>query len=420
MKKKRADHFKVALAALLCAATLCSCSAGVREPSYSYSDEVKSAAAAPATEPAEEAEAETVAPSDPPGSMAPTGEPEEAQDPGEAKEPAMESVEGVARLGDMVGLWQADALKNDIGRKVLVDTESEHNPYDLTWRYGPDVDRLNDCMNDPEWDAVYRSYVEACDWSLVFDASYYKNAFPMLAKLYHDDDALLLEHFQTQGVHEGRQASLGFNVAAYMENCDDALADAFGDNYECYYFYYMLNYGTEKKVDAENTEFLYPKWLTVELSHQQRDEHVHVNAYRYEDGVDPVEVHPELVALANYRAWYDAEHNLYAHDYGTMDETREDVNDCFHRTALPTYSENTHKWYHVNLGGEYEGFYTKYRISESHNEAMTRATQKWSGYSNPYTSDNPENTGGSDKATGYCCQFDIYSPAEPKSPWDLY
>lgn len=62
--------------------------------------------------------------------------------------------------------------------------------------------------------------------------------------------------------------------------------------------------------------------------------------------------------------------------------------------------------------------------SESHNEAMVRAAHHWAGYSNPYISDNPGNIGTSgketDKHTGYCAQFDIYSETAPKSPWDLY
>lgn len=53
--------------------------------------------------------------------------------------------------------------------------------------------------------------LNACDWSLVFDADYYKKAFPMLAVQYHQDNALLLEHFQTVGIHEGRQGSANFN-----------------------------------------------------------------------------------------------------------------------------------------------------------------------------------------------------------------
>ena len=52
------------------------------------------------------------------------------------------------------------------------------NPYDVEWDYGE----------------LYDAYIEEADWSLVFDAEYYKQAFPMLATLYHENDELLLEH----------------------------------------------------------------------------------------------------------------------------------------------------------------------------------------------------------------------------------
>lgn len=424
MKKNKMNGLKAMVITGICLAAFGGCGAGVSpdRPGHCFSDDVKPVVEAPVTEAVKEPEAETEAPSaSPEQAEKPAQEPETGKtEPEEPEEPEMSSVEGVARLGSLVGMYQMELFDADLGSPVLVDTESSHNPYDLTWRYGTEVNTLRRCLDDPEWDALYRSYVDACDWSLVFDADWYKNAFPMLAKLYHDDDALLLEHFQTQGVHEGRQASAGFNVAAYMENCGKSVADTFGDDYECYYFYYMLNHGTEKAVDAGNDQDEYSLWLTVELSLPQAIEHANVSSYRREDGVDPVEVHPELVALANYRAWYDAEHNMYGHDWCKMDETRGDSDDCFDRTSLPTWSENTDKWYHTSLKARFAGFYTHYRLSESHNEAMTRATQRWSGYSNPYISDNPDNTGKGDEKTGYCAQFDIYSAVEPISPRDLY
>ncbi len=155
-------------------------------------------------------------------------------------EPDSASVQSVARLGAFVGNYAMEAFCYNYGTWVFVDTESSHDPYDLTWRYGPDT-KHRDEVSDPAWDDLYEAYVDTCDWSLVFDADYYKKAFPMLAKLYHENDALLLEHFLTQGVHKGRQAGADFNVAACMENCDKALMEAFGENCECYYFYYMLN-----------------------------------------------------------------------------------------------------------------------------------------------------------------------------------
>lgn len=65
-----------------------------------------------------------------------------------------------------------------------VDMENGHNPYDVEWDYGE----------------LYDVYIEKSDWSLVFDADFYEEAFPALAFLYHYDEKLLLEHFQTVGI----------------------------------------------------------------------------------------------------------------------------------------------------------------------------------------------------------------------------
>ena len=68
-----------------------------------------------------------------------------------------------------------------------VDVTSE-NPYDIVWDYGEEYER----------------YVAACDWSLIWDYDFYVKTYPGLAALYHYDEALLLRHFQTVGIHEGR------------------------------------------------------------------------------------------------------------------------------------------------------------------------------------------------------------------------
>ena len=327
------------------------------------------------------------------------------------------SVQGVARLGELVGNYAMPSLYDFRDRHVVVDTESEHNPYDLTWRYGPETARQKE-MDRPEWDDLYESYVSACDWSLVFDAEYYKKAFPMLAKLYHEDDALLLEHFQTQGVHEGRQASAGFNVAAYMANCDKALVDAFGENYECYYFYYMLNQDTQSGVGTANSGGTYPRWLTVELSLQQSYEYRAVNDYRKDAGASPVELDPETVALANYRAWHDAEHNLYAHDWTTDPAYSDDVNDVLWRLSRDHFAENTVKWYHT--GTMYHGmFASRYAASESHYAAMVSRKYAYFGCSNPYWSDNSDNPFAENGSTGFVDQFDLFTEVQPKTPYEL-
>ena len=73
--------------------------------------------------------------------------------------------------------------------------------------------------------------------------------------------------------------------AAYQENCKKELRAAFGDHYECYYFYWMLNQDSQKDVAAGGG---YPLQLGVKMTSMQAEEFEKVNEYRAEVGVDPL------------------------------------------------------------------------------------------------------------------------------------
>lgn len=421
--KNMINEMKRALAAMLAAAAVAACLCGC---AGGYGDaEVRRPWHPPVSTASEDPAPGQTPEKAPSPSVTDTPVPVVPEKPSEA--PAVDSadagpdpagVQGVARLGGLVGNYAMDLYFSDMGNYVVVDTEDAHNPYDLTWRYGPDTDNFKEAAS-PEWDDLYESYVDACDWSLVFDEEYYKKAFPMLAKLYHDDGALLLEHFQTQGVHEGRQASARFNVAAYMENCDPALVEAFGEDYECYYFYYMLNQDSQSGVDTKNRGGSYPRWLTVELSLQQSYEYEAVNGYREDAGADPVKLDPETVALANYRAWHDAEHNLYAHDWTTDKTYGKDVDDVLWRLSRDHFAENTVKWYSTKKNVQYKGFAVRYANSESHYAAMVSEKYAYFGCSNPYWSDNPDNPFAKNGKTGFVGQFDMFTEIQPRTPYEL-
>ena len=186
-------------------------------------------------------------------------------------------------------------------KKGYVDTIEGENPYDVVWDYGSEYD----------------SYVDACDWSLVFDADYYMNTFPMLAMLYHYDEELLLQHFQTVGIHEGRQGSADFNVFAYLTNGSDEAWEAFEYNYEGYYFYYMLNYETEKDTNTTiNADGTTPKVQHEEIyTAAQLAELAAVNEYRAEIGIEPLTLDSEMCAMANYRAYVNAHDNWDGHEW---------------------------------------------------------------------------------------------------------
>lgn len=289
----------------------------------------------------------------------------------------------IEKISEMMSM-RADVERYNTDCLVYVD--SEHNPYDVTWDYGKDYQTFVDAVTD------------AGMWDVLFDAEFYKESYPMLAMLYHDDDQLLLEQFQTVGVHEGRQGSEAFNVASYMENCDQSLVDAFGDHYECYYFYWALNQKTESKVATESDG--HPLQMCVKLTMLQKLEFKHVNEYREEAGADPVELDPEFLAFANYRAWLDFTGDYTAHDW--LKQNADDAYDYLDVIGSETLTENTVCGKCSSKGPSVVGYYLKYRNSQEHYDAMVSKYAVYFGCSNAYW--------GPDDNDGYRqCQYDVYT-----------
>ncbi len=260
-------------------------------------------------------------------------------------------------------------LKSDVETDIticVVDVYDEHNPYDVVYNY----------------DVNYNAFVKACDWSLVFDADYYMEQFPMLAAQYHNDKALLLEHFQTLGIHEGRQGSASFNVGAYKANCDSKISNTFGDNYEGYYFYYMLNNNSEKSVTTTgNYKNQYKQILTA----CQDAELEGVNGYRAEVGAKAYPFNSELAAFAAYRGYINA-HDGYRHHDWFVDEANYDfLWSIVTRNNGNNLAENT--WYNTyayNVSGNTT--YAEYRKSEKHYKQMISTRYDIFGSSNIYHS----------------------------------
>ena len=67
------------------------------------------------------------------------------------------------------------------------------------------------------------------DYSAVFNADYYYNAYADLRSAIGYDREKLLQHFITFGMQEGRHGNAEFDVKAYMGNYPDLL-QAFGPN----------------------------------------------------------------------------------------------------------------------------------------------------------------------------------------------
>ena len=212
---------------------------------------------------------------------------------------------GLQDIAQLIGLKATVELYRSA---CVVDVDEGENPHDVTWDYGE----------------LYDAFVQEVDWSLLFDGDYYIETFPGLAHLYHKDKDLLLRHFQTVGIHEGRQGCQDFNVAAYQKNCGAEVREAFGDNYECYYFYYAMNQKTQKEIVSTGSE---KKQLTTKLTHMQQTELDNLNEYRAEVGAAPLEYDAELSALACYRAYIDALEDWDAHDWIEADENQDEIQD---------------------------------------------------------------------------------------------
>lgn len=319
----------------------------------------------------------------------------ESADVGGAGAEDMASVGSVARLAELYSVAKKLWLPKD-----YVDVDDDHNPYDYVWTYGS-----RHLEGDDAFGNLYASYVEACDWSLVFDAEYYKSAFPVLAHLYHGDGALLLEHFQTVGVREGRQGCTGFNVSAYMANCRGELSGAFGDASVCYYFYYMLNHAAEGSVGTDDPDGRYPLWRSVELTCAQQWELDAVNAYRAEVGAAPVVPDPELMALANYRAWANAEYRYRAHDW--VDDHQDECVELMDMLGTDGWSENMVVYYRsATADTKMADYADAYRDSEDHYKAMVNGKFHWFGVAHVYRHLGAE---------GYVNTFDVFSADASKT-----
>ena len=305
------------------------------------------------------------------------------KDSGKKDYSTIESISGIMGLKADV-----ESAKNiDL---CVVFTEDEHNPYDVVWDYGKD----------------YRKFVKAVDeagmWDVLFDIDFYTEHYPMLALLYHDDEDLLLEHFQTVGVHEGRQGSDAFNVAAYMENCDSRLIETFGENYECYYFYWALNQDSESGIDAQSDG--HPIQMTVKLTAVQSRELKKVNEYRDEVNADPVAIDPEFLAFANYRAWLDFTGDYQAHDW--FDSHHDELTRILKSIGATRIGENT-VYGEITSAGPYPiQYYSNYRNSKEHYNTMVSTDYTIFACSNTYwgPDDNPAHS-----SYGYkYCQYDLY------------
>ena len=93
---------------------------------------------------------------------------------------------------------------------------------------------------------------EKVDYSAVFDADYYYNAYADLKSAIGNDQEKLLQHFISFGMQEGRRGSDEFDVKAYMENNPD-LVQVFGPTDYARYYLHYITYGKKEGRSAVNT-----------------------------------------------------------------------------------------------------------------------------------------------------------------------
>ena len=81
----------------------------------------------------------------------------------------------------------------------------------------------------------------------VFDAKYYAEAYPDVVAVLGSDPAVLLNHYVTSGIYEGRDASATFNASIYaLANSD--IAAAYGDSLEAYVEHYLAFGAKENRI----------------------------------------------------------------------------------------------------------------------------------------------------------------------------
>ena len=81
----------------------------------------------------------------------------------------------------------------------------------------------------------------------VFDADYYAEQNPDIVAVLGSDPEVLLNHFVTYGVNEGRQGMASFNVSEYKNAYVD-LQETLGDNWDAYVEHYFKSGVNENRI----------------------------------------------------------------------------------------------------------------------------------------------------------------------------
>ena len=114
-------------------------------------------------------------------------------------------------------------------------TDIEKDVYDAI----SDLDRT-EFITAKVMEAYYYYLDLLVTYSPVFDPLYYATIYPEKGKIYGSDRMLLLSDFMDEGMAQGLQGSINFNVHKYMINNPDLVA-VYGNNLPLYYKHYITN-----------------------------------------------------------------------------------------------------------------------------------------------------------------------------------
>lgn len=128
-----------------------------------------------------------------------------------------------------------ESVKKNNMEHIPESVWSRFNRPECKYDYGKEMSSSNN-----EYVAIY----EGTDYASIFDPYYYADNYPDLKNAFGYNGAKLLEHFVNNGMKEGRQAKISFNVTSYRLMYPD-LRRAFNDDLEAYYIHY-LNYGEKE------------------------------------------------------------------------------------------------------------------------------------------------------------------------------
>lgn len=85
------------------------------------------------------------------------------------------------------------------------------------------------------------------DYSAVYDYDYYIARYPDVVSVLGTDPKIVLKHFVTYGMSEGRRGNSSFDVWSYRNKYPD-LRQAFGNDLPSYYLHYIRYGKAEKRV----------------------------------------------------------------------------------------------------------------------------------------------------------------------------